>query len=182
MRLFVAVDLPREVVEEIERIQLYFKQRGLFHGTYVKPLQAHVTLKFLGDVSEQAVTLLKEALQKISCAPVAAQTAGISFFQDESYIKVLYLDLICPELEALAAQIEAVVQPWVAPEERSFAAHVTFARLKSVTNKEKLVQKVGQFQVKKLHWTIGGFALKKSVLRSEGPEYETIAYFPFYQQ
>ena len=61
MRLFIAVDLPEEVKNELGRVP---KQSGLGKITYVKPENIHLTLKFLGEVDEGNVEKIKQKLEE----------------------------------------------------------------------------------------------------------------------
>ena len=54
IRAFISVDLPYEVKRTIAKIQIQFKGLGL-KTSWVKPENVHLTLKFLGNVSENQV-------------------------------------------------------------------------------------------------------------------------------
>jgi len=49
-RLFVAVELPQEIKQELAIICDFFAKRELFVGRCMRPENLHVTLKFIGSV------------------------------------------------------------------------------------------------------------------------------------
>ena len=59
MRLFIAVDITNQVRKKIDQIQQDLqKKTGLKKGSvkWVRPDLIHLTLKFLGEVRDEAVT------------------------------------------------------------------------------------------------------------------------------
>jgi 2'-5' RNA ligase len=175
LRLFIAVEMPPEIVHEVKRIQEYFKQKNLFKGTYAHIDGAHITLKFLGDVNQSAVEKINQALKTITYARMHAQLSNLDVFTAGSHIKIIFVAVICPELAELAKKIDDALLPWFEPEKRQFHSHITIARVKSVEDREKLLHEVNNFHVNKLECTIDNFVLKKSVLNSAGPSYTDVA-------
>ena len=52
MRCFIALDLPVEIIKEIKKIQ---KELPEFIGKKTESENLHLTLKFLGEVSEEKI-------------------------------------------------------------------------------------------------------------------------------
>lgn len=50
IRTFIALDLPREAINEIRKIQNILKKKNLFRGKFTEPENLHLTLKFLGEI------------------------------------------------------------------------------------------------------------------------------------
>ena len=55
MRCFIALDLPREAIKRIEEIQELIKKKNLFAGKFTESDNLHLTLKFLGEISEEQI-------------------------------------------------------------------------------------------------------------------------------
>jgi len=55
IRLFVAIELPAAVKQEIARAQEVLKVEHCFEGKYVNPEQVHITIKFIGAVQENQI-------------------------------------------------------------------------------------------------------------------------------
>lgn len=173
-RLFIASELPNEVKQEMVRIQDYFKKNGLFEGRYQDLKAMHLTLKFLGDVPIKQIPAIQEALRIIRMGPLMMGLDDIHFFGAPQFMQVLFVNLICPELPELVRALDAVLHDFVTPEEREYVAHLTIARVKKVLNSERLQEAIAQCQVNQLQFTVDSFALKSSILSSDGPEHTDI--------
>lgn len=182
-RLFIAVELPQPVIDEVVRIQSYLKKRNVFEGTYTHQGGMHITLKFLGDTSPQTLAQVTQALSAFSASSahtreqknIQARLGSFSVFAVGQESKILFLHVHCPELTLLAARLDDLLAPWYAKEERPFVAHVTLARIKRVADREKFFAVLEEFAVKKIDFTIDRFVLKKSELTPDGPLYTDIA-------
>lgn len=176
-RLFIAIDMPDPISKEVKRIQSYFKSKELFKGTYPANNGAHLTLKFLGDVENEKIPVIETALRNIECTKMAAQLSNVGIFTAGRMIKVVYIDVICPELTLIAKQIDNALIQWFEPERRPFAPHITLARVKDVHDRELLLGEINRFQVNKLEFIIDHFVIKQSILSAQGPQYKDIVRF-----
>ncbi len=174
LRLFIAIEFPQEIIDEVARIQRYFKKRKLFEGTYTQQRGMHMTLAFLGEVAPENIEPIRDALRTIMAPAMHASLGSFDFFLSRQEVKVLFLNVRCPELTPLVAQIETVLAPWYKKEMRSFVAHVTIARVKWVPDREKLETVLQEFAIKKIDFTINSFVLKKSELTPDGPVYTDV--------
>jgi 2'-5' RNA ligase len=59
-RLFVAIDLPHEVQVEAHAACAFFEHKGLFKGKCTKAENLHLTLKFIGVVALDQVSIIQE--------------------------------------------------------------------------------------------------------------------------
>jgi 2'-5' RNA ligase len=179
MRLFVSVDLPDDLAEHVERVQAQFADAEGLNLT--DPGQAHVTLKFLGDVPESRVGDLGDALESAvgdaGVAPFDASFEGLGVFPSLDYISVVWLG-VGEGSEELIALHEAVESEFVSrgfdPDGHEFTPHVTLARMEHAGGKQ-LVQNV----VSEEHPEVGtarvqDVRLTESTLTDDGPVYETV--------
>lgn len=190
MRLFFSVDLPADLAEPLAALQSEFDAaEGL---RFTDPEQAHITMKFLGEVDVEAdgqrgddrlhdVKLAGEAaVDAADIDPFEAVIGGLGVFPSPDYISVLWtgVDEGGAELTTLATALEAeTTELGFDPEDHAFTPHVTLARMDDARGKE-LIQEaleerdptVGRFEVSELR-------LKRSRLTDEGPEYDTVARF-----
>ncbi len=182
MRLFVSVDLPDEFAEPVADLQAAFADASGLNFT--DPEQAHVTVKFLGDVAEDRVpdlcTELEGAVADAGVEPFTARFGGLGVFPSLEYISVVWLG-VEEGGEELTRLQEAVEERTTAigfdPERHDFTPHVTLARMEHAGGKEliqKLVRErdptVGETVVEELRLT-------ESTLTPEGPEYSTVESF-----
>jgi 2'-5' RNA ligase len=184
MRLFVSVDLPDDLASEVAAVQDEFE--GASGLNFTDPEQAHVTLKFLGDVADSRGSDLEAALEtaveRVGVAPFDASFEGVGVFPSLDYISVVWLGVEAgsDELGALhdAVEREFVRTHGFDPEDHEFTPHVTLARMDHAGGKE-LVQDVVTSQ----HPDVGtarvdSVRLTESTLTDDGPVYETIHEVP----
>lgn len=177
VRLFIAVELPATVIEELQRLQQILQKQNLFKGTLTHIEGLHITLKFIGNVQSDALNNIKQDLNNVTGRPMQAQLGDLGVFNHEGHIKIIYAEVVCPGLTDLAAKLDAALQPWVAPENREFVPHVTLARVKSAENREQLKRAVAEMHVDHITFPITQFVLKRSELAPTGPVYSTVATF-----
>jgi 2'-5' RNA ligase len=177
VRSFVAVDLPASMHADIEGIQREIATNGL---RLVRPELVHVTLKFLGDVPEESIDKVAEALRAVKVAPFTAHVKGIGAFPGRS-IRVVWLGLE-GNFEELYRKVEDALLPLgFEREARGFSPHVTLGRVgrPSTETTRMLSPKIAALSGTDLgSFTVDKFLLKKSTLTRGGPIYEDIAKFP----
>ena len=131
MRLFVAVNLPRE-----ERDRLYAETRVLREAglpvRWVAAESLHITLKFLGEVPEQRAGAVQAAVEEAATrhAPFTLSLGGIGAFRNLRRPRVVWLGIHgAPELLALQADVESALEPLgFVKEQRPFSPHLTLGR------------------------------------------------------
>ena len=173
MRCFIAIDLPEEIKKEIAKIQ---KQLPDFKGKLTEKDNLHLTLKFLGEISDEQVNNIKEKLEKIKFNKFKAKLGGAGIFS-ENFIRIVWLEL--ENCDKLQKETDEKLKDLFKKEER-FMSNLTIARVKSTKDKKLFIEALRKIQVKPSEFEVQGFALKKSTLTEKGPFYEDIARFNFY--
>ena len=179
-RLFVAIELPQQVRDNLASICNDIAQKELFVGRCTRPENIHLTLKFFGEVTESVVPEIDAALKAISFQSCTARLGSLDVFSTRKKIRILFIQLLCPELVQLAQKIQDVFSDRFEPEDRLFKSHVTLARIKSIDNKKEFLREVDEITISPMQWSIDSFVLKRSVLTREGPLYTTIARYPLF--
>lgn len=166
-RLFVAIDLPDAVKDDLT--ELCYGLRGV---RWVKRNQLHLTLRFIGDVEDDLVDTLSDALAQVRAVPFTFQLQGVGQFPPRGAPRVIWVGVKAPpDLQRLHRQIESVLQPLgIEPEDRPFSPHITLARLKEAPSPESL----RQFIERNIHFKtapipVSRFVLYSSLLAPEGP-------------
>jgi len=177
IRCFVAVELPSSMREEIGRLQNSIATNGL---RLVKPELVHVTIKFLGDVPQENVGQVAEALGRVKAAPFPVRVKGMGAFPGRA-VRVVWMGLE-GNFQELYEKVEQALNPLgFAPEARGFSPHVTLGRVArpSAEMNRQLGARIANFSSSDLgSFTVDRFYLKKSTLTSGGPIYEDLAGFP----
>jgi len=177
MRVFIAINLPEDIKAKVFHEFEIVQNSGLVTGNFVEKENLHLSLKFLGEVSEEEIEKIKKKLSEIKFKKLDVEIGKIGFFPDENYIRVIWVDLIADELKKLNELVEKAMFALGFNEEKDFTSHITIARIKSIKNKDLLHEKLKKIKLKKLSFKINKFSLIKSELTPRGPVYKIIKEF-----
>ena len=182
MRCFVAIALPAPVKKLLVQVQDALR-RADADVKWVEEENLHLSLKFLGEMDEDALSRLKGILsvEALRWPAMTLTYAGIGAFPERGEPRVLWAgcggDL--EKLAALAAAIErSAEQVGVPREHKPFVAHLTIGRVRSSRNLKRLQSAVvNQREVPLGKDEVKEFVLYQSTLTNKGPIYERIADF-----
>ena len=183
MRLFVSVDLPDDLAASVADLQAEFEDAGGLNFT--DPEQAHITLKFLGDVSEDRLPTLERELEAAvadaDVEPFTVRYGGLGVFPSLDYISVVWFGTETGG-EELTRLHEAIEERTTAmgfeAESHDFTPHVTLARMEHAGGKD-LVQELVQERDPTIgEMTVDEVRLTESTLTDSGPVYSTVESFP----
>lgn len=175
MRLFIGIDIPEDIQKTIQEIQKNLESP--FAGLRFTK-DNHITLKFLGEVSEERLEYIKKYLKNTKFKPFELKTSQIGVFPNKQYIKVVWLGLQeNKQLLNLQKSIDNALESYF-PKEKNFIPHITLARVKFVKDKPSFVKKIENIQVPESSWQVSEFRLYRSILTPEGPEYTNLMSIP----
>ena len=178
MRLFVSIDLPQEVMDYISLLGQDLLAQNLFEGRLTKPEQLHLTLQFIGEVSDEKAVAIQGALQSIKMPSFSACLGALGVFPAVENVRIIWIGLQAPELTILSKKIHAVLKPLVKLDDRSFVNHITIARVKKVNDFSTLQAYFESIRVDPLCFTVNEFVLKRSDLSSLGAQHALVeSYF-----
>ena len=171
VRCFIALDLPEVLLDEIKRVQDELRKLNLFAGKYVDPGNMHLTLKFLGEISENQVEDVKERLKAVQFEGFQGSLGNLGVFS-EKFIRVIWVLLNGKQIFELQKQVDDSLSDF--PKNGRFSSHITLVRVKKVEDKDALLEALKKLEVKDAAAPIRYFSFIKSTLTPEGPEYEVI--------
>lgn len=175
-RAFVAIPMPEDAAARLAGLA-----RGLTVGRRVPEENLHLTLAFLGEVTDEGLEELHETLSGLRAAPVDLRFAGLGTFGDDRP-RALWAAVVAePALATLQKDVErAVRRAGLAPEARRFVPHVTLARLKGrredAAPLARFLEGRGGASVPPVRAV--AFSLMSSRLRPDGAVYEELARYP----
>lgn len=182
MRLFVAIETPAPLRVALEGVC----ERGRRGGVLWVPAEnAHLTLKFLGEVEEDLAPKIEAALAPVAAAVATYDLAlgGGGCFPHERAPRVIWIGLAAGTAETvrLAAAVEEALTPLgFAPEKRPLRAHLTIGRVKdpaagggAARAKIKTLQ---DFRTDSA--PAADLVLYQSTLTPQGSRYRAVARFP----
>ena len=178
VRTFISVDFDdKTIIENIIEIQTKISSSGA-HLRLVNPSILHLTLEFLGEISENQIKEVEKILDTIEFSTLKLNVKEPNVLPNENYIKVVYCELE-GETETLKKIQEEIrlklKEKGFRVDKRPFKPHLTIARVKSPKNRKELIEVIKEMS--ETHsgiQKISSIKLKKSVLKSEGPEYSTL--------
>ena len=129
MRLFVALDIDDHIRSRIAR---FLDGISSFapEARWIRPESLHVTLKFIGEQSENDAAKIEQTLQTITAESFELKIRGYGFFPTERSPRVFWIGVEAgPKLTSLAATVDAKLEALNIPkEEHAFNPHLTLAR------------------------------------------------------
>ena len=175
MRTFIAVFPPLEIREEALARARRLSLRGRVRWS--KPENIHLTLKFLGDVREEMLDGLCDALEEVCGHHTTFDTGLVGFgaFPSPRHAQVLWAGIGTgfDGLRSLAANLDTALAPLgFGREKRPYIPHLTLARTRSkaASIKPPPEENLGEFQVRHVELT-------ESTLAPEGATYRTVRAF-----
>ncbi len=176
IRTFVAIALPDHVRRGLGVISQKIKKMGL-DGSFAKPDSMHLTLKFLGNIAENRLDDIEQALTKaVAGIPALDIKCGrVGVFPSLESPRVVWVGVAAaPELATLQRRTEQELETLgFPPEGRPFSPHLTVARLKGRANIRLLQdylrqaggsEDAGSFSASQIH-------VFQSELRPDGARY-----------
>jgi RNA 2',3'-cyclic 3'-phosphodiesterase len=131
LRTFVAVFPPPEVSEALYRAARTLPASKVFR--LVTPEKIHLTLKFLGDVAEDDLDGVTQALEPVRerHEPFEVSTSGLGAFPSERRARILWAGVSegSELLRELARDVEDLLEPaGFEHEGRPYVPHLTLGR------------------------------------------------------
>ena len=182
VRTFLAINLPdREKERLAEAVEHWRRYRAAVRWTASSRL--HLTLKFLGDVPEDAIEDIVESCSKTASEHAAfemrATVSGV--FPSLKRPRILWVGLASVPQAALHALQQGIEQALedagFSREERPFSPHITVGRVKSGKNIRQLMEDFMTYEPGGNPFTVDSFALYSSTLTPRGPIYSELERF-----
>lgn len=131
MRLFIGLNLPKKQRTRIQSATRVLRAEE-FPVRWIDPANFHITLKFLGEVRSEQVTVVEEVLAKVALAtkPFSTELSGFGAFPTIRRPRVIWLRVgATPELRCMKQDIEwALGGAGFEAETRAFHPHITLGQ------------------------------------------------------
>lgn len=175
IRLFAALTIPPEIA-----LKLQSRQVGIGSARW-RPLEAlHVTLRFFGDIREDAARDLDEALLELAAAPFEIALEGVGSFSEGDEVSAVWAGVAeNSALKRLAAACERAARlAGLKPDPRRYRPHVTLAYLKRAEPAQVATWLEANARLQSPSIPISSFQLYSSILSPEGSRYRVEASYP----
>src|SRR5262245_9939517 len=105
MRVFIAIDLPEEIVSRLAGVQRELRPVTT-SARWVAAESVHLTLKFIGEVSDKRLETINEVLTSLTWKPFHVTVKGVGFFPGNLSPRVFWAGLQAPTMQGLAEKID----------------------------------------------------------------------------
>jgi 2'-5' RNA ligase len=169
MRAFIAIDLPKELKDYLFELESKVKEAKI---TWVSKKNLHLTLKFLGDISQEQLEELKVLKTKQKSFSVSLNQLG--FFPNAKAPRVIWVSLE-PEDDIIELQ-QNIDQQLLSQfhSEQKFQSHITLGRIKSLRRKNDFFDSINNLKIEKKSFKIDAFQILVSTLKKDGPVYNVV--------
>jgi len=133
IRSFIAIPLPHPVKLSIDEYLNELKKRQKSGIRWVDAAKMHLTLKFLGDIDEEQIPAIHQAMQAaaITCPAFSLSLKGLGAFPGSYKPRVIWVGVKAPAmLQALHQQLAAnLCALGFEAEDRRYSPHLTLGRI-----------------------------------------------------
>ena len=180
MRLFVAIELDRQVKAILQKVQEQLS-RSCTGVRWLPGEQLHLTAKFLGDVADERVSAVCDGVASAASAQAGAfdmRVFGCGCFPPRDPVRIVWVGaqeasgalLRC--VDALETQLERQGFP---RGDRPFSPHITIGRAGRDRSAGRLRGAVGACSFEPVAQRVISIAVKSSVLSPQGPTYARVS-------
>ncbi len=176
IRTFVAILIAPNLKAKIAEVQDQLKTLAP-DVKWVAPECFHVTLKFLGDIREDALSQVFLAVNEAAAQlePFDISFSGLGAFPNPARARVIWvgIDEGKEQMRKLAETVDnALAKVGYAREDKAFKAHVTIGRVKDGKGMDRLARGIEEINANDLgRMQITGIAVMQSDLQKTGPVY-----------
>lgn len=173
MRLFLAIDLPSEMKEQLDN-QLYDLKKEYPQFTWVSPENYHITLHFFGEVAD--VEKIKKGVEN-----AIYDVPSFHMYSSEADLfihKTIVLYITFARSRALEELVNKIRERFQVDEKQKFVPHLTVARYKIPSKQQYfLIKKKMQNLEVDLEFPVNKIYLFDSILGGKKPTYKNIGEF-----
>ena len=176
MRAFIAVEIPQAIKEGMTSVRDRLKSAGVDAG-WSRPEGVHLTLKFLGELSEARVPEIMRALALAlgDTEQFRLGVEGVGVFPNPASARVVWFGLT-GDIKALVALRSAVEQAMaglgIERDVRPYTPHLTLGRIKLIRKRDPWLKGLEGVRNSKLPgFDVTAVGLIRSELRPTGAVY-----------
>ncbi len=179
LRTFIALEFENSIQSFVQHIQNDLQRLTSERIAWVKPENAHITLKFLGDIDQKHIRSIVDALKNVSLpsSPTKLSIQQLGSFSSQGIPKVIWVgfddtdNVIQNLFEDIDLQLATL---GMMCEAEKFQNHLTIGRVKFVKNVQHLNDVLKHYELPQQQFRVTSLTLFKSTLHSKGSQYEPL--------
>ena len=170
MRTFLAAEITdQDIINSISKLQSAVE----INAKAVDPNSLHFTLQFLGEIDEEQLEKIKNAISSVDFSEFRVNFQGVGVFPKPKFPRIIWIGTDnegSKALAELAKKVENALLPLGFKNDKPFKPHITVFRIKNKIN--DITKELKRFESANFGTqNITSFKLKKSILTSSGPTY-----------
>src|SRR6185436_17891691 len=145
MRVFLAIDIPEEIRNRLAAMQSELRSAAT-SARWVAAESAHLTMKFIGEVSDKRREDIDAALAGLTWKEFPISVKGVGFFPGMRSPRIFWAGLQASSMEGRSREIDIRMErAGFDREKRAFRPHITLARAKTSRIESSLVKAAEKF-------------------------------------
>jgi 2'-5' RNA ligase len=184
-RVFCALELPQHVCDRVlQHIAKLKESTPQARASWARAANLHLTIKFLGDISQHGVDDLSAAAARAAASvePFHLRVDQSGVFPQRGPAKVLWLSV--EDLAGTLTRLQTTLEEefalaGFAKEARPFHPHLTVARLRQAQDARALTSAHKSLRFEPVEFEVRELLVIRSELSSEGSKYSIISRHDF---
>jgi len=183
IRVFIAIELPEALKKELHELESQLKRSSPPVVRWVDPNSIHITLKFLGEVSEDSIDEIMLAMEESvqGMFPFKLDVREIGAFPNLNRVQVIWVGVSgeINKVIEIQKQIESNTEQLGFPREsREFTPHLTLGRIRNeatANDRQRLGKLLSGTTFRAIHnIEVNGINLMRSQLTPNGAIYTCV--------
>ena len=175
-RVFISVEIPEDIRRKILEVQKEMDKLGLIDGKFTEFENLHLTLKFLGELSDVEIRAIQAQLNSLEFEPFELSLNELGAFS-EQFVRIIWVGVEKGEIFNLQKKVDDMLDD-LFPSENRFMGHITIARVKKVEQKKMFLTELKKIKFPKFKFKVDKVCLKESKLSQFGAQYQTLLEIP----
>lgn len=179
IRTFIAIDVPEKIKDEIFELEKELMKSAGEGVKWEGKEKFHITLKFLGDVNEEAIDLIYDTLNERlnGFGSFSVIYKGLGCFPDMKHPRVIWIG--CEDPSGKLFELQKIVEEKMnelgfEKEDKEYHPHITLGRVKNPKNISGLIKKMESINFETRTGEVAEVLIMKSDLKPTGSVYTVL--------
>jgi 2'-5' RNA ligase len=179
IRTFICIELPTSLKTRLEKLTVELQKQSTTKVSWVKPTNMHLTLRFLGDITEDKILDIKACVEQ-ACLAVKSFNLTVSelgAFPSLRRPRVFWVGIKDPSVQLIPIQKkleQELITAGFGASDHPFSPHLTLGRVKEGDGQD-ITAKLTQTEFALEIFSVKEIIVMRSELKPTGAVYSKIA-------